>query len=304
MSAVNWVKTHKLVSLLILVVVFLLGRELLSNTLGINTFSERSSFSYPKSTSTSSFGNSSSDSSTSPSDVTPPSSSSTSGERMVIKNSNLSLLVKDVRAQADSALSYAKRVGGYMVSTSYTRPDESPFAEITVRVPTEKLDATLNYFRSLALKVTSENLVGTDVTETYTDIKARISTLEKTKSILEGILTKAIAVSDIVSIQEKILYTQEQIDALKGQEKAIEQNAAFTKVTVYLSTDELALPYTPDTAFRPTVIVKQATRSLLNSLRIGGEALIWIAVYSIIWLPVLVIFFVYRRWKRRKNLSS
>jgi hypothetical protein len=223
---------------------------------------------------------------------------------MVVKNSNLSLLIKDVRQQADTALAYAKRIGGYMVDSSYSRPTESPYATLTVRIPTDKLDEALAYFRSLAIKVTGENLVGEDVTDQYTDTTARIATEEKTKAIYEALLNKATTVSDISSIQEKIIYTQEQIDALKGDQKALEQNAAMTKVTLYLSTDELALPYTPDTAFRPTVIFKQAVRSLLNSLRIGGNALIWIGVYSVIWVPAIVIFIGYKRWRKRKTLQT
>jgi len=301
MSAVNWVKTHKLVSLLILVVVFLLGRELLSSSVGVNT----SSTSLPQSTSsTVGLGKSSSNYSTTTSNTAESTSSTTSKERMVIKNSGLSLLVKDVRTQADSALSYAKRIGGYMVDSSYSRPNESPYATLTVRVPTTKLDEALAYFRSLAIKVSSESLVGEDVTDQYTDTTARIATEEQTKAMYEALLKKATTVSDIASIQEKIIYTQEQIDALKGDQKALEQNAALTKVTLYLSTDELALPYTPDTAFRPTVIFKQATRSLLNSLRIGGEALIWIIVYGIVWVPPIVIFIGYKRWRKRRNLQA
>src|SRR3989338_8206716 len=111
-----------------------------------------------------------------------------SESRVVIQESNMSLLVKDVRSIGDQILSYVKNNNGYMVYTSYTRPTESPFASITVRVPTSKLDEALAYFKSLAVKVTSENLVGTDVTEDYTDIEGRLTTLRKTLAKFEDAL--------------------------------------------------------------------------------------------------------------------
>ena len=50
-----------------------------------------------------------------------------------------------------------------------------------VRVPAENFRATLDHFRSLAVKFTSERILGTDVTDEYVDIEARLVTVEKTK---------------------------------------------------------------------------------------------------------------------------
>jgi len=300
MSLINWIKTHKLVTALVLIIAFLVFKQYISSLSSVSTSSR---FSYPsESTDVSSLGKAEAPSFSLANPLKSTTDTTTgSSDRIVIKNSNLSLLVKNVRTVGDQILSYAKNAGGYMVSTSYNRPSESPFATITIRVPTEKLDEALNYFRSLAIKVTSENLVGTDVTEDYTDIVARIASLEKTKTIFEGILNKTAVVSEIVSIQKEIINTQEQIDYLKGQQKALDENAQQTKITLYLSTDELALPYAPDKTFRPTVVFKQAVRSLLSTLRVGGEALIWVGVYSLIWVPALIIFFLYRRWRRKRQ---
>ena len=303
MPLVNWIKTHKLISFLILVVIFLLFGNTLSSLSEISTFREpavdlsETGVSPPSET----VGTSADEVSFSLEKGSGTEATTDTSDRVVIKNSNLSLLVEDVRKVGNQILTYSKNAGGYMVSTSYTRPNESPFATITVRVPKSKLDAAIKYFSSLAIKVTSENMVGTDVTEQYKDIKARLATLAKTKTKFEEILDKATTVQDTLTVQEKIILLQDQIDALIGQRKALEQNAQLSKVTVYLSTDELALPYTPDKVFRSNVIFKQATRSLLNTLRVGGEALIWVGVYSVIWLPALGVFFVYRRWRRRKQ---
>lgn len=299
MPLINWVKTHKLISFLIFAIVVLLLKDNLpllskrypsvSPTTGVEEFGRP----IPDSLVSESVPGFSLDrSAQTPQDTT---------ERLVIKNSNLSLLVKDVREVGDQILEFIKNKGGFMVTTSYNRPDESPFATITVRVPIDELDASLDYFQSLAIKVVSENLVGRDVTEEFTDIESRIATLEKTKAKFESILEKATKVQEILTVQREIINLQRQIDSLKGQRKALEQNAKLTKVTIFLSTDELALPYTPDKSFRPNVVFKKSVRSLLGTLRIGGEALIWTGVYSVIWGPALITFFIYRRWWKRRQ---
>jgi hypothetical protein len=224
--------------------------------------------------------------------------------RVVTQESNMSLLVKDVKESGDKILAFAKNNGGYMVYASYTRPTETPFASITVRIPAKKLDQALVYFKGLAVKVTSENLVGTDVTDQYTDIEARLATLKKTQAKFEEILNKAIDVQDILTVQRELINLQDQIDSYIGQQKAIEKNAELTKIDIYLSTDEIALPYTPDNVFRPDVIFKYAVRSLLNTLRIGAEAFIWIAVYSPLIIVVILIYISLRRWRQRRSKIS
>jgi hypothetical protein len=93
---------------------------------------------------------------------------------------------------------------------------------------------------------------------------------------------------------------QDQIDVLKGRQKYLEQTAKLSKITVYLSSDEFALPYVPAKPFRPETIFKQAVRSLVLTLRDLAKAGIWIGVYSIVWLPVLVIILLVRKWRKRK----
>ncbi|MEK7517012.1 MAG: DUF4349 domain-containing protein [Patescibacteria group bacterium] len=302
MPIINWAKTHKLIVILLLAIVYLYFKD------NILLFPQRPLFTSPpinygdeRKYKLPSAGISGVSPDFSQSEAIETFQESTSG-RVVIQESNMSLLVKDVRGVGDQILSYVKTNEGYMVYASYTRPTESPFASITVRVPTGKLDQALSYFKSLAVKVTSENLVGTDVTQEYTDIEARLTTLRKTQKKFEEILDKATDVQDILTVTREIINLQTQIDALIGQKQAIEKNAELTKITIYLSTDELALPYTPDKSFRPGVVFKYAVRSLLDNLRMGAEALIWLAVYSPLIAIAILVYIFYKRWKKRRNI--
>ena len=182
----NWIKTHRLVAVLLVVI----GYFVYNTFFGVSLLN----FSVPSTRSTSyggvtspaigamgapemamdssgaSFGSLSLPISPSPSKGV--AANVPADQRMVVQNSNLSLLVKDVRETGDKVVKYAEGNGGFMVNTSYNRPTESPFATITVRIPSSKLNDALTYFRSQAIKVTNENLVGTDVTDQYVDIQA------------------------------------------------------------------------------------------------------------------------------------
>jgi len=217
-------------------------------------------------------------------------------ERLVVQESSLSLVVKDVRGIGEKIIQKANEVGGFMVSSSLSKPEEAPYANIVVRVPADKLNEVLDYYRKLAVKISSENLYGYDVTDEYVDIEARLATLNKTKAKFEEILRTASKVSDILEVNRELINLQEQIDNLKGRQKYLEQTAKLAKISVYLSTDELALPYTPTKAFRPAVIFKQAVRSLIATLRKIATAIIWLVVFIPVWLPTIL---VYRFFKKR-----
>jgi hypothetical protein len=108
-------------------------------------------------------------------------------------------------------------------------------------------------------------------------------------------LEKAEKVQDILQVQRELINLHQQIDNLKGKQKYLQSNAQMAKVTVYLSTDELALPYSPTHPWRPKVIFKQAVRSLIGTVRLAGTAFIWVGVYSIIWLPLLLVAWLIKR---------
>jgi len=225
MSLINWVKTHKLIVLLLLIIAYLYFKD--DVIVPLRQFSTSPQIDYYRGAPPS-LGIAAPELSL-PQSIEP---ISDKADRIVIQNSNLSLLVRDVRGTGDQIISYAKDNEGFMVFASYSRPTESPFATVTIRIPTVRLEEALNHIRSLSIKVTSENLVGTDVTDEYIDIEARLATLRKTQARFEEILEKAVSVQDILTVTRELISLQDQIDALIGQKEAIENNAKLTKITV------------------------------------------------------------------------
>lgn len=222
-------------------------------------------------------------------------------DRLVVTSTNLSLLVKDVKGSTSSIKKQAESVGGFMVNSSLSSPEEATTGYITVRVPTTNLDAFLDFTRSQAVRVVSENITGHDITDQYKDIDARLETLRATKTTFEGIISRATTVDEILRVQQSIFTVQDQIDALIGQQQYLENTSQTASVTLHLSTDELSLPYAPAQPWRPEVIFKTAVRSLSLTLRSVGTLIIWLTVYSVLWIPALLVIFWFTR--RSKKLS-
>ncbi len=301
MPILNWIKKNKLTSLLVLIILFLLLKNNFSlYSYKTTPFLERNEYNYaPKLTAPAFTGTNQTTSNI----LAPPQEAApvnNVNDRLVTKESYLSLLVKNVVSVQKEIIKKAESLGGYMVNSNLNNPQEAASATVVVRVPSNKLDEALDYFRGLSVKVISENLQGQDVTDQYVDTEARLSTLLKTKARFEEIMEKATQIYDILNVQREIINLQSQIDSLKGQKKSFEQNVQMAKLTIYLSTDELALPYAPSDMWRPEVVFKKAVRSLIINLRKIGTILIWIAVYSVIWVPLAIIALIFYRRKKVK----
>ena len=221
-------------------------------------------------------------------------------DRLVITDTSLSLLVNDVAESINDIQSVATSLGGFLVNSHLSKPESAASGSIIVRIPSDKIEEALPAFKDFAVKVVSESVTGRDVTDSYTDLSARLEVLTKTKTKFEQILDQATRVTDLLEVQRELTNLQTQIDNLKGQQKYLEQSAKLSKVIVYLSTDELSLPYAPTNAWRPQVIFKTAVRSAITTTRSLGTATIWFLVYS----PTILVTILIVRFVRKKKTKT
>lgn len=297
-DSISWIKSHKLICLLILTVTFLLWKQYRFAPRSLNEIGSavsQESFSGGgvalKSTTASDL----SYSRIPPNPAVPPSDSA---DRVVIQETALSLVVKDAAAALSQIQSQAESLGGFLVNSHLSKPEEAANGTITVRVPSDKLSEALIIFRSVGLRVVDEQINGRDVTDQYVDLDSRLDTLFKTKTKFEEILTRAENIQDILQVQREIISLQSQIDNLKGQKLYLEKSADLSKITVYLSTDEYSLPYAPQEPWRPRVIFKLAVRELVTVSRQIAAAGIRIIVFTPLWLPILLVIWFINKKKR------
>lgn len=222
-----------------------------------------------------------------------------SDNRLVITDTDLSMKVDDVSGTIKQIGEIAKASNGFVINSSTNNPTEAATGYITMRVPSDQKDQVVEQIKALGIKVTSEYISGTDVTDQYEDLEARRSVLEETKAKFEAIQESATEIQDLLEVQRELINIQSQLDSLEGRTRYLEQSASLSRITVNLATDELALPLTPDQAWRPALAYKEAVRSLLTNLRSMGYSLIWLSVYSVLFIPVAII--GYLVWRRIAN---
>lgn len=217
-------------------------------------------------------------------------------DRMVATDTNLSLKVTDVKTTIDRITTLAFENGGFMINSQMSSPEGGSSGSVSLKVASDKLSPTLEAIRGLGVKVVSEYVHGTDVTDQYTDIEERLRIVTATKQKMEEIMRSATKISDMLEVQRELINLQAEIDSLKGQQQYLDKTTQLASITVYLSTDELALPYAPDQSWRPQQVFKEAVRSLIQTGRNIADLAIWVGVYAPIWISAALIYWF---WKKR-----
>jgi hypothetical protein len=234
------------------------------------------------------------------------------GERLVIKNADLQVVVEDPVVSLDELSRMAERMGGFVVSSNLyqTRLEsgaEVPQASITLRVPAERLGEALSEIEAGANRVVSRNESGQDVTQEYTDLQSRLRNLEQAESQLREIMEDARQTEDVLSVYNQLVQVREEIEVIKGRIQYFEQSAAFSAINVNLIADAAVQPLSIG-GWQPTGVARAALQALINSLQLLASAAIWLVIYV---LPTLVVLLIplwllwrgFRSWRRRRKAS-
>lgn len=217
-----------------------------------------------------------------------------SGSRLVIKDANLELLVKDPQASLDRVTQLTADVGGYIISSQTWYQDGFMFAQLRLGVPSAEFERTLTTLRKLALQVMREDASGQDVSAEYVDLQSQLTNLEATAARVREFLADAKTVEESLRISGQLSDLEGQIEKAKGQIRFYEGRAAFSTITVQLTpqyptptptltptstaTPTATPTLTPTPAWNPGNTFGQASTVLVTMTQGTVDASIWIII--------------------------
>jgi hypothetical protein len=198
-----------------------------------------------------------------------------------------------------------KGYGGYVADSNQWYSDEQLYANLTVRIPTESLEAFLEELEDLVIRVESQNVSSDDVTEEYVDLQARLRNLEATEEELRALLTEVrenrSKAEDILAVHRELTSIRGQIESLEGRKKYLERMTALS--TVHLQIRPEAAPRTViEQRWNPLVTASNAARTLVSIVRWFLSVGIYVVVLSpLAVLPLALLWVLARVLRRRKR---
>ena len=213
--------------------------------------------------------------------------------RVIIRNANLSLVVRDAADVLQKVTALVESKGGYVAEVRQWKEREQVRATVTLRVPAGELSKTLSALKGLAVRTEAEHVTAQDVTQEYTDLGAQLRNLQvaetELRELLRTVRERTQKASEVMEIYREISNVRGEIEKIQGRIQYLSQMSALSTISVELVPDVLAAPVV-EPGWQPVATVKAASRALVNAAKSAADLLIWFVVYI---LPLAIVFFVF-----------
>jgi hypothetical protein len=237
-------------------------------------------------------------------------------DRKVIYDAEMQLEDAETRATFERLTALVQGSGGFVAAATVQEveeEDDQPFISMTVRVPADRLTATLTAIRQEADRVVSESLVSQDVTEEFVDIEAQLRNLRALETELLALLAELRDNTDadpskLLQVFEQIRQTRGEIERLEGRKQLLENLVAMATLQIGITPTLASAPIVGEPAWEPLTVAKGALRDTVQALQAVADFLIRFALNV---LPILVItvgpfalagWLVWKRWRRRPTV--
>lgn len=219
----------------------------------------------------------------------------------IITTVQLTVTVDSPIDSADEASKIVNRAGGTVANRSERAASdfEQGSAQLTLRIPSAKLDATLEELKALGVaRDTSIN--STDVTSQAQDLDARITALETSVDRLLSLMASATNTADLITIESALSDRQANLESLQAQKRSLDDQVQLSTVTLYLISEQDTPKENPDTFWTGLVAGWGAFVAFwAGVLVVIGVLVPWLLSAAVVALLVVLIV----RWSIRRRAS-
>jgi len=157
-------------------------------------------------------------------------STATTTDRMTIRTA-------DQRVVVDSPIAAGRRVerviqeaGGYLEQSSGSKDGN---VRIVGRVPAAQLDSIVDVVARLGVEK-RRIMTGTDVTDEYSDLEARLRSNIALRDRIQQLLARATTIDEILNLERQIARLQAEIDGLQSHLDRLKSQATLASLSVSL----------------------------------------------------------------------
>lgn len=221
-------------------------------------------------------------------------------QRKIVRTGNLTIEVDDIDAALAAIATIAKDFDGYVVTSNKQGDTDVSNGNISIRVAASHFDEAFDKIRKLGIKVPNENTESQDVTEEYTDLNARLRNLEATEAQYLELLKKAETVEDTLKVFQALSDVRGQIEQIKGRIQYLDRTSDMSLIQVNL---QKTRPVN-EAGWSALETLKSAVRGLFTFGKVLANIVIWLAIFSPIWIITLVLVLYFKKWRKPRAKAS
>ena len=231
-------------------------------------------------------------------------------DRKLIRNVNMDVETREYDLLMSTLERQVTELGGYVENMNsyngsiYSGRKSTRSAELTIRIPQNKLDGFINAVSDAANVVRkSENV--SDVTLTYVDLESNRDALKIEQTRLLELLEQASSLEDILTIEDRLTTVRYRLESMESQLRTMDNQVNYSTVYLNISEVEELTPVEEQT------FLDEISEGFMDSLKDVAEdaidLIIWFIVnipHLIIWGAVIAIVVVLIRRRKKKKLAK
>jgi hypothetical protein len=211
--------------------------------------------------------------------------------RRVIRTATIELESADPNRLAQEVSRTVSSLGGFVATSDLRRDDQGVLrGTVTVRVPSDALDAALDELEELADNAPVRRIDERDVTVESADLEAQLTNLTAYETELRGLLADVRETTtrpeDLLTVFERVRQVRAEIDQIQGRLSVLSDQVSMATITVGITPTRTAVPVT-DPTWEPGSTAREALTAAARTLRGVADAAIWLGLAV---LPVLAVF--------------
>jgi Domain of unknown function (DUF4349) len=209
-------------------------------------------------------------------------------DRKIIKNAELTLEVTSPTDGQRTVASIAESHGGFVV-TSETKllenrdPSKRTVeVKLIVRVPANQFDSAVASIEKISTNVLHRGISGSDVTEEFIDLEARIRTQKALEVQFIEIMKQANNISDALEVQRQISGVRTEIEKLEGRKRFLENRSSLSTITIDLKSP-VAI------AVNTSGFGRSLRESVSDSVSVASAIVLGVTRLFIVSIPIIVL---------------
>jgi hypothetical protein len=195
-------------------------------------------------------------------------------DRQVIRSGTLEIIVTDPLRAAEQLRDLATHFSGFVVSSNVNGSEEGArSAQVTMRIPAERLDEARAQVRTTIAKAVEEDTIeARDVTREYVDQEAKLRNLRAEEAQYLAILKRATAVKDVLEVSSKLADVRGRTDELEADLRFLRHQVEMSLLTANITATDEAQVF--GIRWRPLYKAKLELRGALSAVADYGDSIV------------------------------
>ncbi|MGM0369850.1 MAG: DUF4349 domain-containing protein [Bacillota bacterium] len=212
-------------------------------------------------------------------------------DRKIIKESNLTIITKDLSNITEEIDQIIKNYDGYLANSNQWHNDRKNY-RFTIKIPQKNFQTTIEQLKKLGT-INREQISSRDITQEYIDLKARLKNFKAQEKRYLQLLDRAENVDDILKVEKELNRIRRNIEQLQGKLNYYNNKINFSTINVTFKEPQPIMnnnSWGIINSFKDSV--QEFVASINSIIIISGSLLPWLI------LGLLFLFILYKIYQK------